>query len=85
MRSEGSSFGEWDIIYNQQRSRSAFAINDLDLIYVDKENFNRYFSKYFIKSDQEKRIYLKNVIEPLKNLTKFDDLYKKMQYCVKFI
>lgn len=80
--SDGYCFGEWGVIYNKPRSASAFAIEDTDIIYIERENFNEFFAKYLIKADQERRIFLKNEIEPLKKVSKFDEIYKRIIYTV---
>ena len=41
---EGMCFGEWGLIYGKDRTASAVAIEDCDLFYLDKENFEKSFA-----------------------------------------
>lgn len=41
---DGMCFGEWAILYNQLRKASALAIEDTDLFYIDKHEFDNYLT-----------------------------------------
>lgn len=42
----GMCFGEWAIIYNTARQASAFALEDTEMFYLEKEEFEVAFSVF---------------------------------------
>lgn len=41
---EGMCFGEWAVLYNTARSASALALEDTDLLVIEKTGFDKTFS-----------------------------------------
>lgn len=75
---QGNCFGEWAIIYNQPRSGTAYVLEDTDLFYLDKDDFNDHFAKPVVKSDMDRKFFLKSRITTLSQLSKFDEYYKRI-------
>ena len=63
---QGNFFGEWDLIYDRPRQNFAFAEEDTDLLVLDKQYFDKYFSKHISKADIERKYFITRSIPLLK-------------------
>jgi CRP-like cAMP-binding protein len=73
---EGDCFGEWAIIYNMPRSATAYVIEDSDLLYMEKPSFTEFLAKSVMKSDMERKNFIKSSIMTLNNIENFESYYK---------
>jgi CRP-like cAMP-binding protein len=73
---EGDCFGEWAIIYNMPRSATAYVIEDSDLLYMEKPSFTEFLAKSVMKSDMERKNFIKSSIMTFNNIEKFESYYK---------
>ena len=64
---KGMCFGEWDVIRNNIHLENAYAAEDTNIFYLDKEYFDKFISSQIIKSDIERRYFITYRI-PLLNL-----------------
>jgi len=64
--SQGSFFGEWDLIYDRPRQNFAYAEEDTDLLVLDKQYFDKYFLKHISKADIERKYFITRSIPLLK-------------------
>ena len=64
---KGMCFGEWDLIRNNILLENAYAAEDTNIFYLDKEYFDRFISSQIIKSDIERKYFITYRI-PLLNL-----------------
>jgi CRP-like cAMP-binding protein len=76
--SSGDCFGEWAIIYNTPRSASAYVVEDSDLFFLDKQAFTDHMAKYVIKSDVERKTFIRSRIPTFNSIDKFDIYYKRI-------
>ena len=76
--SPGDCFGEWAIIYNQPRSASAYVVEDSDLFYLEKQSFSDHLAKLVVKSDVERKLFIKSRIPTFNSTDKFDIYYKRI-------
>jgi len=74
---EGDCFGDWEMISCNSKTTFAFASEESDLFVLDKDYFIDYFSKPIIKSANERKLFIKKIIQPLTNFG-FDDFYNKI-------
>lgn len=81
----GACFGEWALIYNTIRTASAYALEDTDLFYLDKDDFIFTLNKEIYKSDINKRHYVINKIPILKKIKKYSTILFSMIPCVNNI
>lgn len=81
----GACFGEWALIYNTIRTASAYAVEDTDLFYLDKDDFIFTLNKEIYKSDINKRHYVINKIPILKKIKKYSTILFSMIPCVNYI
>jgi CRP-like cAMP-binding protein len=82
---EGMCFGEWALIYNIPRTASAYALEDTDLFYIDKEFFDITFSKCITHADTKKKTFVTQKIPSLKSAGKVQDILKKLIPVVRAI
>ena len=61
--SQGDFFCDWEIILDKPHTETAFAIEDTDLLILPKKYFDKYFTNHFIKTDNERKIFLTKRIE----------------------
>ena len=81
---EGMCFGYSDLINRKKRSHSAFAIEDSELFFIEKENFEFTLYKSLLKADSERVVFIHNML-PIFNFLpkkKFDELVEE---CVEFV
>ena len=64
---KGMCFGEWDVIRNNILLENAYAAEDTNIFYLDKEYFDKFISSQIIKSDIERKYFITYRI-PLLNL-----------------
>ena len=64
---KGMCFGEWDLIRNNIHLENAYAAEDTNIFYLDKEYFDKFISSQIIKSDIERKYFITYRI-PLLNL-----------------
>ena len=64
---KGMCFGEWDLIRNNLHLENAYAAEDTNIFYLDKEYFDKFISSQIIKSDIERKYFITYRI-PLLNL-----------------
>jgi CRP-like cAMP-binding protein len=62
----GMAFGEWAMIYNIERTASAYTIEDTHLFYLSKEYFELVFSRGILRADNEKKNFILKRIPSLK-------------------
>ncbi len=74
---EGECFGDWDLINSNSKTKFAFAYEESDIFVLDKDYFIDYFSKPIIKSENERKLFIKKTIQPLTNYG-FDEFYNKI-------
>lgn len=74
----GNCFGEWAIIYNQPRSASAYIAENTHLISIEADKFEEFLSKSVIKSEVDRKNFIRNKIASLANLNNFDEYYKRI-------
>jgi CRP-like cAMP-binding protein len=60
---EGDFFCDWELIYDKPHTETAYAEEDTDLLILQKKYFDRYFSNHFIKTDNERKVFLTKRIE----------------------
>ena len=77
----GTCFGEWALIYNSMRTASAYALEDVDLFYLDKEDFDITVNKEILKTDN-KRYFVINKIPILRRNKKISTILFAMVPCV---
>lgn len=80
---QGTCFGEWALIYNSMRTASAFALEDVDLFYLDKEDFDITLNKEILKTDINKRYFVINKLPILKRNKKISTIIFAMVPCVR--
>ena len=71
-------FGEWDLIKNNIHLENAYAAEDTNIFYLDKEYFDRFISSQIIKSDIERKYFITYRI-PLLNLDNIKNV--KPEFC----
>jgi len=64
---EGNFFGEWELIYKKFRQNTAYAIEDVDLLFLDLETFKDHFKNEMLLADLERKFFLKKTI-PILNV-----------------
>ena len=64
---EGNFFGEWELMYKKYRQNSSYAIEDVDLLVLDLEDFKDYFKNEMLLADFERKFFLKKTI-PILNI-----------------
>ena len=75
---KGMCFGEWDLIKNNIHLENAYAAEDTNIFYLDKEYFDRFISSQIIKSDIERKYFITYRI-PLLNLDNIKNV--KPEFC----
>ena len=75
---KGMCFGEWDIIRNNIHLENAYAAEDTNIFYLEKEYFDKFISSSIIKSDIERRYFITYRI-PLLNLDNIKNV--KPEFC----
>ena len=60
---EGDFFCDWELIYDKPHTETAYAEEDSDLLILQKKYFDKYFSNHFIKTDNDRKIFLTKRIE----------------------
>ncbi len=81
---EGMCFGYSDLINHRRRSQSACAIEDSELFFIEKENFEFTLYKSLMKADSERVVFIHNML-PIFNFLpkkKFDELVEE---CVEYV
>lgn len=68
---QGMCFGENSLIKNTAHSESVYCCEDTDVFYLEKEHFDHYLKRLFIKSSEERKLFLKHKI-PILDDIKFD-------------
>ena len=63
-RSEGYCFGDWGLIYHQNRSCSVYALEDTYFFSLNFEQFEKTFFQCLQKSDQIKRKFIQDNLFP---------------------
>jgi hypothetical protein len=78
--SEGMCFGEWGIIYNIPRTASAYTLEPTDLFCIEKESFDKSFSRCLIRAEAERKKFILQKLPSFKILPalKFDEFYRKV-------
>ena len=61
--SQGDFFCDWEIILDKPHNETAYAEEDTDLLILSKKYFDKYFSNHFIKTDNERKMFLTKRIE----------------------
>lgn len=61
--SKGDFFCDWDIIFDKPHGEAAYAEEDTDLLVLPKKYFDKYFSKHFLRNDNERKSFLTKRIE----------------------
>ena len=61
--SPGDFFGEMDLILDKPHQENAYAVENTDLLVLNKKYFDKYFLKHLIKVDNERRLFLTKRIE----------------------
>ena len=61
--SQGDFFCDWEIILDKPHNETAYAEEDTDLLVLSKKYFDKYFSNHFIKTDNERKMFLTKRIE----------------------
>ena len=76
---EGMCFGEWAIIYNIERSASAYVMEESHLFSIDKEKFKMIFAKWLFKAENDRRDFIKKTIPFLSTIPeiRFEEYYKR--------
>lgn len=80
---EGECFGDWDIINNTSKPTIGIATEESDLFVLDKDYFIDYLSKPIVKSESERKLFIKKILKPLMNFG-FEDFYYKINPLVIF-
>ena len=76
--SNGQCFGEWAIIRKAKRSGSAYTLTPCDLFYLDKEEFEKHFSKCISKAENDRKEFLSNCFPFMAGNIKLDEHYQKI-------
>ena len=63
-KGEGYCFGDWGLIYHQNRTCSVYALEDTYLFSLNFENFEKSFYKCLENSDKIKRAFIKENLFP---------------------
>jgi hypothetical protein len=76
--SNGQCFGEWAIINKTKRSGAALALTACELFYLEKEDFEKHFSKCISKAETDRKEFLVSVFPFLASNLKLDEHYQRM-------
>lgn len=76
---EGMCFGEWAIIYNIERTASAYVLEDSHLFSIEKDKFKTVFAKWLFKAENDRREFIKKTIPFLGTIPeiRFEEYYKR--------
>lgn len=77
---EGHCFGEMGVVYNKDRTATAYAIEDLDCFIVNKKFFQMGISRSIFVCDYNRKLFLKHIFPFLKDVEDkvLDIIYKLM-------
>ena len=59
---QGMCFGENSLLKNTAHSESVYCYEDTDVFYLEKEHFDHYLKRLFLKSSEERKLFLKHKI-----------------------
>ena len=92
--SKGDFFCDWEIILDKPHLETAYAEEDTDLLILPRKYFEKYFSRHYIRTDNERKLFLTKRIEFLHinnvvNLKpefydKYNVIYTKFDYANEF-
>lgn len=82
---EGQCFGETDILTNNVMSSNAFCMETTHLFMIPKDVFINSFAKSISKSEVDRKNFLHSKLPVLKDFSKFEDYYKKIEYMVTML
>jgi len=83
---KGKCFGDWGIIYSQNRCASAVAIEDYTYCaMIMKDVFDEHFGKFILKAETERRNFFREKLQIFKDVAKFEDYYKRIVIMVILI
>ena len=76
---EGMCFGEWAIIYNIERTASAYVLEDSHLFSIEKDKFKTVFAKWLFKAENDRREFIKKTIPFFGTIPeiRFEEYYKR--------
>ena len=60
---QGDFLCDWELILDKPHTETAYAEEDTDLLIFQKKYFDKYFSNHFIKTDNERKLFLTKRIE----------------------
>lgn len=75
---KGMCFGEWGILYNIQRSASAFTMEDTHLVSIEKEFFKNCFHKNILRAVAEKKVFFVKKLPFLRGSNKVEEFLKNI-------
>lgn len=81
----GDCFGEWALMYNKPRCASAFVLEDCDLMSIEKEQFDLFFTKSFMKAELERKLFFRSKFKCVSNTFAFEEIFKKIVPIVNII
>jgi hypothetical protein len=85
---EGYCFGDFDILGKGSKYQSAFAVERSEILYIHKEYFMEFFSKSILRSQVERKNFIKsvfNIFEDEEEDNNFNDFYSKTKAIVNII
>ena len=60
---EGDFFCDWELIYDKPHTENAYAEEDSDILFLPKKFFDKFFTNHYLKTDNERKIFLTKRIE----------------------
>jgi len=78
----GKCFGDYPIINSQKSAFSLMASEETHLFSIDSSLFNELFSKYILKAENDRKIYLKNCFNIFRESNKFEEYYQRISVVV---
>ena len=80
---EGEFFGDFGLIKDIQRTASAYVMEESFVICIDKFPFEEYFLRAILKSEAERKTFIKINLEILTGTHRFHEYYDRMTIYVK--
>ena len=78
----GKYFGEYGVLYNQNSPFSIIANEETHFVTIKKDIFKDIFSKLMMKSENERRIFLKTKFDVFETSNRFDEYYNRISVIV---
>jgi CRP-like cAMP-binding protein len=82
---EGEIFGDFGLIKEIPRTASAFVKEESYVICIDKNPFEEYFLRPILRSENERKNFIKINLEVLTGTHRFNEYYERMTIYVKDI